>query len=111
MKGTYQPFILKIVEEVFEELKDDITPSDESKEYLCDMLTQKFIDGKLSEGDGTMGIFESEKEIDQFVKRCLVNDSLDELHELGLIGTFDDGKSFFITEEGKKHVEQMKKRD
>ena len=107
MKGTYQPFILEIVEEVFEELKDDINPSEASKEYLCMLLTEKFIDGKLSEGDGSQGIFESDEEIDIFVNQCWVNDNLDILYEHGLIGTYNDGETFFITEEGKRYVEQM----
>ena len=109
MKGTYQPFILKLVDDVFEELYDEVNPSDTSKEYLCELLTQKFIDGELSEGDDA--VFDSEEELLMFVNRCIVNDNLDELHERGLIGTFDDGESFFITDEGKKYVEKIRKED
>lgn len=109
MKGTYQPFILKLVDDVFEELYDEVNPSDASKEYLCELLTQKFIDGELSEGDDV--VFDSEEELLMFVNRCIVNDNLDELHERGLIGSFDDGESFFITDEGKKYVEKIMKED
>jgi len=111
MKRTYQPFILNIVESVFEDLKDDVTPSDASKKYLCELLTQKFIDGKLSEGDEEMGIFDSEEELEKFINQCLVNDDLDILYERGLIGSYDDGESFFITKDGKEYVEKMMKGD
>ena len=105
MKKTYQPFILKICEQVFEEIKDDIKSTDRNKETLCNRLTQKFIDGKLSEGD--QDIFDSDEEIDEFVNLCLINDDLDHLHELGLIGSYNDGESYFLTEEGKLYTQQL----
>ena len=112
MKGTYQPYILELVESVFEALSEDIKPLEESKEYLCKHLTQRLIDGKLDDMNwGGVGVFDSDEEFDKFLTQCLVNQDLEILHERGLIGTFDDGESFFLTEEGKLYVKQMMKTD
>ena len=105
MKKTYQPFIIRLCNAMFEELGEDINPTDRNKSVLCELLTQKFIDGKLSEGDEQ--IFDSEDEIDAFLSLCWANDNLTHLHELGLIGTYDDGDSYFLTESGKVYVEKQ----
>lgn len=109
MKATYQPFILTIVEEVFEELKDEINPLEESKEYLCKYLTQRFLDGKLSEGDEGLGIFETENDVNRFVIQCEVNESLQNLMDRGFINSYDDAESFFLTEEGKSYCKEVMK--
>ena len=101
MEKTYQPFIIKLCDEVFQELTGDITPSERNKATLCDLLTERFLEGKLSEGD--RGAFESEEEVVKFVKLCMVNDNLEILHEKGLIGTYNDGESYFLTESGKMY--------
>lgn len=103
MKRTYQPFIIKLCDQVFEELSGDVKPIDENKEALCDILTEKFIQGKLSEGDEM--IFDSEEEIDIFLRLCWTNENLIYLKELGYVDTFDDGESYFLTEAGKVYVE------
>jgi len=105
MEKTYQPFIIKLCNQMFEDLDGDIKPIEKNKTLLCDLLTEKFVEGKLSEGDEQ--VFDSEEEIDQFLSLCLTNESLERLHEQRLIGTFDDGESYFLTEEGKKYVEDQ----
>ena len=102
MRKTYQPFIIELCDEVFEEIKDDINPIERNKEILCDLLTQKFIDGELSAGDKQP--FDSEKEVDNFIMLCWINDNLCHLQKLGLIGTFNDGETFFLTEAGKRYI-------
>jgi len=104
MKTTYQPFIIKKAEEVIELLKEEIMPTELAKNYLCDIMTQKFIDGKFGEGDE--GVFESDEELFRFINQCEVNEGLAHLYELGLINSFDDCDSFFITEEGKRYMEE-----
>lgn len=105
MGKTYQRFIIEKADEVFETLGPDIKPTERNKAVLCDLLTQKLIDGKLSEGDEQ--IFESEEEINKFVHQCWINDNLDDLQERGLIGSYNDGDSFFLTETGKLYVEKI----
>ena len=108
MKATYQPFIIEIVEGVFEALNEEIKPLEESKEYLCKYLTQRFLDGKLSEGDGSSGVFETEQDVNKFVTQCEVNEGLRGLMEKGLINSYDDAESFFLTEMGKSFMEKIK---
>ncbi len=105
MEKTYQPFILKLCEDIFEDLTPDIKPTERNKTTLCDMLTQKFLDGELSEGDEQ--IFDSEKEIEDFINLCFVNDNLDDLHKRGFIGSYNDGESYFLTDMGKLYVENL----
>jgi len=105
MEKTYQPFIIKLCDDVFHDLTGDITPSDRNKATLCDLLTQKFLDGELSEGDTEL--FESEDEVAKFVNLCMVNDNLEVLHEKGLLGTYDDGETYFLTETGKMYSKNI----
>ena len=105
MGKTYQPFIVTLCEEIFEDIKDEIKSTERNKEVLCDLLTQKFIDFELREGDEQ--IFDSQEEIDKFIHLCWVNDNLDDLQERGFIGSYNDGESYFLTETGKLYVEKI----
>lgn len=112
MKKTYQPFIIKLAAEVIEILKDEIDNHEHAKEELCMLLTQKLIDGKISEGDDVRMIFESDDELFKFIGKCLTYDSMASLMEMGLVGVYDvedKGEGFFLTEKGKLYMEAVKK--
>jgi hypothetical protein len=111
MKKTYQPFIIKKVNEILEILKDDINPSEHIKERLCMILTKKFIDGNLSAEDDVRMVFDSEEELLRFVNECYTYESLVSLMEKGFVNVYDDDDDelFFLTEKGKQYVEKMKK--
>lgn len=104
MKGTYQPFIIKQAEEVLELLKEDIEVNDQANEDLCIILTKKFIDGTLNEGSQ---VFSSTEELDRFINLCLARQDLTSLKAKGLIDTYDDDESFFLTKKGKEIAEKM----
>lgn len=110
MNKTYQPFIIKKANEVLEILKEEVKASERAKETLCTILTQKFIDGKLSEEDDVDCIFESEDEILEFINLCDLNDDLMVLHDLGFIGVLEENyeESFFLTKKGKLYAKALK---
>jgi hypothetical protein len=113
MNKTYQPFILKKADEIFEILKEDIKYSDFMKNRLCNMLTKKFIDGELCSEDPVNTIFKNEDELLSFINEALVYEDIKHLMELGFVGYLDedndDVSSFFITEKGRQYVEEMMK--
>lgn len=107
MKKTYQPFILEKADEILYILKDDIEPTEQTKNHLCDILTEKFIKGELSSEDPIDSIFD-EEELLLFINESLIRKDLDSLIEQGLINVLNDDNNeemFFLTEKGKKYVE------
>lgn len=108
MSKTYQPFIVKKVDEIFEILKEDIKYSDFMKNRLCDILTKKFIDGELSSDDSDSPVFKNEEEALSFIGEALLYEDIKHLMEFGLVGYLDDDDEygFFLTEKGKKYVDK-----
>lgn len=104
MEKTYQPWIIKKADEILHELSKEISIYPKSSEYLYNLLTQKFIDGKISEGD--VAVFDSDEELDMLVSFCKAQEDLENLQDLGYIDSFDDNESFFLTEKGKKYAEE-----
>ena len=104
MKKTYQPFIIKRGDEILNEMGKEIKITNKSREYLYNLLTQKFIEGKISDGD--VAVFDSDEEFEKFLTFCNVQEDLEHLYELGLIGSFDDKDSFFLTEKGKEYAKK-----
>jgi hypothetical protein len=112
MKKTYQPFIILKADEILEILKEDVKYSDFIKNRLCDLLTDKFINGKLCSEDPIEDIF-NEDELVGFISEALTYDSIKHLMELELVNSFNDGNNedcFFLTEKGKLYVETMIKK-
>lgn len=108
MKKTYQPFIIQKSDEILYLLKDDIESTENTKNRLCDFLTEKFIKGDLSSETPIEEIFE-EEELLLFIHESLIRQDLEHLIETGLVNTLNDENGeemFFITEEGKKYVEE-----
>ena len=104
MEKSYQPFIIKRGDVILNEISKEIKITDKSREYLYDLLTQKFIDGKISDGD--VAVFDSDDEFDTFLTFCEAQEGLEHLYEIGLIDTFDDKDSFFLTKKGKEYAEK-----
>jgi hypothetical protein len=81
------------------------------RKYLCDALTQKYIDGLLGEED--ISIF-TEDEFDKILKDLATGSILYELKKKGLIDSYEDDDTeeiFFLSEKGKLYLEEMKKSD
>jgi hypothetical protein len=113
MNKTYQPFIIEKADEILEILKDDIVPFDHARERLCMLLTEKFINGKLSSEDDVRTVFESEEELLRFVNECYIYENLLSLMEQGLVGMYEDDDNeelFFLTEKGKLYMDVIKKK-
>jgi len=104
---SYQPFIIKEAEKVMYELRGYFKPSERIKEELCRIITEKFVAGIFSEGDKV--IFESNDELFAFLHFCQVSEDLDRLTELGLINSYTDGESHFVTEKGKGYLDERSK--
>ena len=81
------------------------------RKHLCDILTQKYIDGLLGEED--ISIF-TEDEFDKLLKDLAAGSVLYELKKKGLIDSYEDDDTdeiFFLSEKGKEYLEEMKKSD
>lgn len=107
MKGTYLPFIVKEAEEMMYEIRGMFKPSDRIKEELCRIMTARFLDGKFSEDDKI--VFDTNEELQAFFRFCQASEDLDVLSDLGLIDSFTDGDSYFVTEKGKKYLDEKSK--
>lgn len=111
MKKTYQPFIIEKADLILEVLKDDVNPTEDARNRLCDLLTEKFIIGELSADDPINTIF-NEDELLLFINCCIIDNEISHLIEMGLVGSYEDDDNepfFFLTEEGKKCVEEIRK--
>ena len=120
MKKTFQPFIVAKAEEMIIFMKTDydvfenlgIKSTEYTKERLCDILTEKFINGEYDENDDIGDLFPDDKLLMSFLAEMATKSDLDNLIEKGLVGSLDDdsGRDFyFVTEKGKECVKQMNK--
>lgn len=119
MKSIYQPIVLAHAENIIEAFNEsgffedyEIEDRSYAMGYLCDKLTQKFISGDLNE-DLDEPIF-TEDEMEKYLREIIAGTYLQELQNNGLIDSIQDvneEERFFLTELGKKHVEDMKKED
>lgn len=106
----YQPIVIEKSNEIIQILREtdffidhQIENEDFAHNFLCEKLTVKFIEGKLSEDDDEP-IF-TEEEMDSYLTQIIVGSLLEELQEKGLIDSIVDENSeerFFLTDEGKK---------
>lgn len=120
MKKTFQPFIIAKAEEMIIFMKTDydvfenlgIKSTEYTKERLCDILTEKFINGEYDENDDIGDLFPDDKLLMSFLAEMATKSDLDKLIEKGLVGSLDDetGRDYyFVTEKGKECVKQMNK--
>lgn len=118
MSKIYQPEVIKKSEEIVKVLEEceffkdhEIENTSYAKEYLCDVLTEKFIKGDIDiENDDLF----MEDEFETVLKEIVVGTMLVDLKERGIINSYEDDETeeiFFLTEEGKKQLNNMRKDD
>lgn len=116
MSKVYQPIVIEesenllmglIESKFFEDYEiDDFTFA---KQYILDVMNEKYIDGLL--GDESDEIF-TEEEFTKMLQEIVAGTILYQLKEQGLINSYEDEnteETFFLTEKGKKHMEKEKK--
>lgn len=73
-----------------------------AKKYLCDVLTEKFIDGKIDDD-----ILFEEEEIEKMLNEIIVGSIFQELKRKGYVDSIDNEnheETFFLTEDGKEYL-------
>jgi len=114
MNKIYQPIVIEKANDIIESLTDffndyQIESLDYAKEYMCDKLTEKFIDGDLNDDEeGNIFLF-TEPEFEQILKELIAGSVLYELKEKGLVDSYEDDTTdemFFLTKKGKKVLKE-----
>jgi hypothetical protein len=110
MSTIYQPIVIEKSNEIIESLTDlftdyEIMSLEFARKYLCDKLTDKFIEGGLDNDDeGSIFIFNDE-EFEVILREIVAGSVLYELKEKGLVDSYEDDTTeemFFLTKKGKK---------
>ena len=117
MNKVYQPVVLERSNEIVQSLvesgffKDYELPStDFAKEYLCEKLTEKFIENGSDINDT---IF-TENEFENILRVIVTGSILGELKRKGYINSYEDEnteETFFLTEDGKEMLKNLKSTD
>jgi len=118
MKKTFQPFIVAKAEEMINFMRNDydifenlgIKSTEHTKERLCDILTERFINGEYNEDDDIVDLFPNDKLLMSFLAEMATKSDIDNLIDKGLVGSLDDENGrdyYFMTEKGKECVRQM----
>ena len=113
MKKTYQPIVMKRADETIELLEsvnffneNKIESTKYIRTRLCDMITEKFISGELTENEPMF----TRDEFMELMKEIVAHSVLEGLQKKGLVGSYEDDdfeETFFITELGKNHMEKI----
>lgn len=111
MSKVYQPIVIEEADNILQGLIEsqffidyDITDYTYSKQYLLDLLTEKYINGLLDDDEAELF---TEEEFEQILKELVAGTILYELKEKGYINSYEDENTeemFFLTEEGKKYL-------
>ncbi len=115
MGKIYQPVVKEEAENIIKGLVEtdffteyEITSHDYTREYLCDKLTEKYINNGF---DNDEDLFD-EDEFIVILKEIIAGSLLMQLKEKGFIDSYDDDsmdeEMFFLTEEGKKELKKNK---
>lgn len=114
MDKTYQPIVLHHANNIIEVLTEteffleyEIEDTSFAQDYLCEKLTQKFIEGTLVEDEPAF----MEEEMDIFLREIVAGSILYELQRKGLVDSIEDEENeerFFLTDLGKQFAEEMK---
>jgi predicted transcriptional regulator len=117
MKKNYQSIVIERSNEIVGSLvesgffKDyELPNTDFAKEYLCEKLTEKFIENG---SDINEAIF-NEEEFENILRVIITGSVLGELKRKGYIGSYEDDETeetFFLTEEGKEMLKNLKSTD
>lgn len=110
---TYQPKVIECTENLIRGLQeaeffqdyeiDDLTYT---RQYLNELFTQKFIEGKLDDGDEFIPMFD-EPEFEKILREIAAGTVLHNLKEMGYIDSYEDDvteERFFLTKKGKKYL-------
>jgi predicted transcriptional regulator len=117
MSKIYQPVVRKKTEEIIEILKesgffDDYEiNSDFAHKYFCDKLTDLLIIGEINIEEDELF---SEDEFERCLTEIVAGSTLYMLKTKGLINSYEDDdtpETFFLTEEGKKVLKNLKSDD
>jgi hypothetical protein len=114
MNKIYQPIVIEKANDIIESLTDffndyQIESLDYAKEYMCDKLTEKFIDGDLNDDEEDNIFLFTEPEFEQILKELIAGSVLYELKEKGLVDSYEDDTTdemFFLTKKGKKVLKE-----
>jgi hypothetical protein len=117
MSKVYQPIVIEEAENLLEGLKDskffeeyEITDLTFAKEYLLEVMTEKYISGLLGDLDEESGELFTEEEFSKLLKEIVAGSILNSLKEEGYLNSYEDETTeelFFLTEKGKKHLEDL----
>jgi hypothetical protein len=117
MPKVYQPIVIEEAENLLEGLKDskffeeyEITDLTFAKEYLLEIMTEKYISGLIGDFDGENGELFTEEEFSKLLKEIVAGSILNSLKEEGYLNSYEDETTeelFFLTEKGKKHLEDL----
>jgi hypothetical protein len=109
MSKAYQPIVVEETEHIIQGLIESEFFSDYeiddytfARQYILDLLTQKFIDGLLE--DEEVELF-TEDEFTKILQEIVAGTLLYDLKQKGLINSYEDDsteETFFLTEEGRK---------
>jgi hypothetical protein len=117
MDRKYQPMVLDHASIIIGMLKEtnffvdyELESEEFAMDYLCEKLTEKFIQGELN-GEFDIEIF-SEDEMEKFLREIVAGSILMELQEKGIVDSIEDENNeerFFLTDLGKNLANDIKK--
>jgi hypothetical protein len=115
MEKIFQPIVKETAKEFMIALEEsmffydyNITKMDFVNEYLCEIMTEKFINGQL-EGDDPLF---SEEEFTKILNEIANGDTLHVLIDKGYLTSYEDEnteETFFLTKEGKEFMKEFKR--
>lgn len=116
MGTVYQPIVIKRTDEIIEILIEsgffvdyELSNTETAKKFILDELTTKFIKGDLDmEHDELF----TEDEFTTILNKIIAGTILEDLKEKGLLNSYEDDnteETFFLTDEGKEVILNMKK--
>lgn len=117
MAKVYQPIVIKETEILLQGLIDskffedyEIENLTFAKEYILEIINEKYISGLLGEGELGEEIF-TEEEFTKILQEIIAGTLLNELKENGYINSYEDEETeemFFLTEKGKEYLKNNK---
>jgi Lhr-like helicase len=117
MDKKYQPIVLNHASAIIDTLREtnffvdyELKSEEYAMNYICEKLTEKFIQGGLNDEFG-IELF-SEDEIGKFFREIVAGSILMELQEKGIIDSIEDENNeerFFLTDLGKNLAKDINK--
>ena len=118
MAKVYQPIVIEESEHLINGLLEsgffsdyEITDLTYARTYVLDIMTEKYISGQLLDDENELF---TEEEFTQMLKEIVAGTLLNDLKEKGYLDSYEDDETeemFFLTEEGKKFLNEIEKKD